>query len=344
MIDKLLKKHNEPILIAEISGNHCGSLSTAKKLIKTAKKNGADIVKFQTYTAETMTINSKRNEFKLKDGLWKGFTLWELYKEAHTPYSWHKELFSYSKKIGITCFSTPFDNSAVELLEKLNCPFYKVASFELTDIPLIKRIAQTKKPMIISTGMGTLKEIEMAYKIAKKNGCPKIILLYCVSKYPSEIYDFNLENINIMKKKFNCEIGLSDHSNNSIIAKIAVSLGVRIIEKHIANENQKKGVDIAFSLKGSEIRKFVNDIREVNKILGKNKFIRSKKELHNTKLRRSIYVTKEIKKDDKISKENIKVIRPNNGLDPSYYYKVINKKVKKKLIAGTPLSLSYIKK
>ena len=344
MIDKLLKKHNEPILIAEISGNHCGSLSTAKKLIKTAKKNGADIVKFQTYTAETMTINSKRNEFKLKDGLWKGFTLWELYKDAHTPYSWHKELFSYSKKIGITCFSTPFDNSAVELLEKLNCPFYKVASFELTDLPLIKRIAQTKKPMIISTGMGTLKEIEMAYKVAKKNGCPKIILLYCVSKYPSEIYDFNLENINIMKKKFNCEIGLSDHSNNSIISKIAVSLGVRIIEKHIANENQKKGVDIAFSLKGSKIRKFVNDIREVHKILGKKKFIRSKKELHNTKLRRSIYVTKEIKKDNKISKENIKIIRPNNGLDPSYYYKVINKKVKKKLIAGTPLSLSYIKK
>ena len=148
MIDKLLKKHNEPILIAEISGNHCGSLSIAKKLIKTAKKNGADIVKFQTYTAETMTINSKRNEFKLKDGLWKGFTLWELYKEAHTPYSWHKELFSYSKKIGITCFSTPFDNSAVELLEKLNCPFYKVASFELTDLPLIKRIAQTKKKRV----------------------------------------------------------------------------------------------------------------------------------------------------------------------------------------------------
>ena len=344
MIEKLLRKSNKPILIAEISGNHCGSLSTAKRLIHTAKKNGADIVKFQTYTPGTMTIKSKRSEFKLKDGLWQGQMLWDLYKKAHTPFEWHKELFSYSKKIGITCFSTPFDDSAVNLLEKLNCPFYKVASFELTDLPLIKRIAQTKKTMIISTGMGTLKEIETAYKVAKKNGCPKIILLYCVSRYPSDIYDFNLQNINIMKKKFNCEIGLSDHSNDSIIAKIAVSLGVRVIEKHIANENQKNGVDIAFSLKGKEIKKFVNDINEVKKNLGKKKFIRSKKELHNIKLRRSIYVIKKKKKNDKITKENIKVIRPNNGLAPSYYYKVINKKAKKKLIAGTPFNLSYIKK
>ena len=344
MIEKLLNKSNKPLLIAEISGNHCGSLSMAKKLINTAKKNGANIVKFQTYTPDTMTIRSKRSEFKLKDGLWKGQTLWDLYKKAHTPFEWHKELFSYSKKIGITCFSTPFDSSAVNLLEKLNCPFYKVASFELTDLPLIKKIAQTKKTMIISTGMGTLNEIETAYNVAKKNGCPKIILLYCVSKYPSDIYDFNLENINIMKKKFKCEIGLSDHSNNSIVSKIAVSLGVRVIEKHIANENQKSGVDIAFSLKGKEIKKFINEINEVHKILGKKKFIRSKKELHNTKLRRSIYVTKEIKKNEKITKNNIQVIRPNNGLDPSYYDKIINKKVRMKLITGTPLSLRHIKK
>ena len=344
MILKYLNKSKKPIFIAEISGNHCGSLSMAKKLIKTAKKNGANIVKFQTYTADTMTIKSNRSEFILKDGLWKGKTLWNLYNEAHTPFEWHEELFSYSKKIGITCFSTPFDFTAVDLLEKLKCPFYKVASFELTDLPLIKRIAETKKAMIISTGMATLQEIDSAVKVAKKNGCPEIILLYCVSQYPSDIYDFNLENINIMKKKFNCEIGLSDHSNNSIVAKIAVSLGVRLIEKHIALENQRKGVDLKFSLKGNQIKKFIDDVNQVCKILGEKKFIRSKKELLNIKLRRSIYVKQEIKKNDKITYKNIQIIRPANGLDPKYYYKIINKKVKKNLLPGTPLKLNYIEK
>ena len=196
----MFNKIKKPYFIAEISANHCGSISRAKNLIKLAAKSGADAVKFQTYTADTMTIKSSREEFKIKDGLWKGHTLWDLYNKAKTPYSWHKSLFNFAKKEKITCFSSPFDDSAVDLLESLSCPFYKVASFELTHIPLIKRIAKTNKPMIISTGMSNLKEIDIAYKTAKSNGCKEIVLLYCVSNYPSKISDFNLNNINILKK------------------------------------------------------------------------------------------------------------------------------------------------
>ncbi len=331
----------KPLLIAEISGNHCGKIQIAKKLIFTAKKFGADFVKLQTYTPATMTINSKRTEFKIKNGLWRGKTLWNLYKDAQTPFSWHKELFAYSKKIGITCFSTPFDETAVDLLEKLKCPFYKVSSYELTDIPLIKRIAKTKKPMIISTGMASLKEIEFTYKIAKKNGCPKIILLYCVSNYPSDIKDFNLNNINILKKKFKCEVGLSDHSNNFVISELATALGVKIIEKHIALDNQKKGTDVAFSLKGKQIREFKKRILLINNLLGKETFHRTIKELKNKAHRRSIYSISKISKGEKFSKKNIKVIRPSNGLEPKLFNKILGKKAKKNIKIHTPLIRGY---
>ena len=187
-----------PFLIAEISANHCGNFNLAKKLIKCAKQNNANAVKLQTYTADTMTIKSKKKYFKIKNGLWKGYNLWELYNEAHTPLKWHKGLFDYGKKLGITVFSTPFDETAVDFLEKLKCPIYKVASFEMTDIPLIKKIASTKKPMIISTGMANIKEIELTFKTAKKYGANDITLLYCVSNYPSKISDFNLNNIKIL--------------------------------------------------------------------------------------------------------------------------------------------------
>ena len=188
-----------PFFVAEISANHNGSILHAKKLIKIAKNCGVDAVKLQSYTPNTLTIKSNKPDFKIKDGLWKGKTLWDLYEKAHTPFEWHKELFDYAKKLKITCFSTPFDESAVDLLENLNCPFYKVASFEMNHIPLIKKIAQTKKPIIISTGMANLKEIDLAYKTAKKNGAKEIILLYCVSNYPSKISDFNFNIIRILK-------------------------------------------------------------------------------------------------------------------------------------------------
>jgi sialic acid synthase SpsE len=233
----LLKKI--PFFVAEISANHNGSIIHAKKLIKIAKKYGADAVKFQTYTPETLTINSNKSEFKIKQGLWKGKTLWDLYKKAQTPFEWHKELFDYAKKIKIICFSSPFDETAVDLLENLNCPFYKIASFEINHIPLIKKIAKTRKPIIISTGMSNLKEIDLAYRTAKKYGAKEIILLYCVSNYPSEISDFNFNNIRILKERYNCKVGFSDHSTDNKVVAAAIASGAEVIEKHIALEGQK---------------------------------------------------------------------------------------------------------
>ena len=201
--------------------------------------------------------------------------MWDLYNKAHTPISWHKDLFKYARSLGIKIFSTPFDESAVDFLEKLNCPFYKVASFEMTDLPLIKKIAKTKKPIIISTGMASLEEIKTTFNVAKKNGATDISLLYCVSNYPSKIEDFNLNNIKILKDKFKCKVGFSDHSNDNRVAMAAVSSGAEIVEKHIALDNQKKGLDIKFSLKGKQIKEFRNDIDLAYSLLGKNYFHRS---------------------------------------------------------------------
>ena len=234
------KKFIFPFFVAEISANHNGNFSNAKKLIKLAKQSGADAVKLQTFKPDTMTLNSNKKYFKIKEGLWKGNNLWKLYEKAQTPYKWHKSLFSYAKKIGIKCFSTPFDETAVDFLESLRCPIYKIASFEMQDFPLIKKVIKTKKPIIISTGMASLEEIETVYNFVKKNGAKKIALLYCVSNYPSKISDFNLNNIKILKRRFKCTIGLSDHSQDDLVAFSAVSAGAQIIEKHIALEGQKK--------------------------------------------------------------------------------------------------------
>ena len=317
---------NKVFFIAEISANHCGDFNLAKKLIRCAYVNGADAVKLQTYTADTMTIKSHKKYFKIKEGLWKGYSLWDLYNKAHTPLKWHKELFKYGKYLGIKVFSTPFDNTAVDFLEKLNCPIYKIASFEMTDLNLVKKVAQTKKPIIISTGMANLEEIETTVKVAKKNGAKDITLLYCVSNYPSSIDDFNLNNIQILKNKFRCKVGFSDHSTDNRVAFAAIASGAEVIEKHIALDNQKKGFDINFSLKGKEIKKLRNDIDIASKLLGENFFFRSKSENKSKIFRRSIFTTKNIKKGEKFSKDNVRVIRPGYGLAPKYYNKILNKK------------------
>tara|TARA_A100001011_G_scaffold114027_1_gene120666 strand:- start:2185 stop:3225 length:1041 start_codon:yes stop_codon:yes gene_type:complete len=332
-----------PFFVAEVSANHNGSFSNAKKLIQLAKKSGADAVKLQTFKPETMTINNNKNYFKIKDGLWKGKNLWKLYEKAQTPYNWHKHLFDYSKKIGITCFSTPFDESAVDFLETLNCPIYKIASFEMQDLPLIKKVAKTKKPIIISTGMASLKEIDMAYNFAIKNGARDIALLYCVSNYPSKISDFNLNNIEILKKKFNCVIGLSDHSQNDLVAFSAVSAGAQIIEKHIALGGQKKGLDIKFSLKGKEIKRFSKNIDLAKKLLGKNYFNRARSENKSKKFRRSIFVVKNINKGEKFSRNNIRKIRPGYGLSPIYFDKILKKKSPQNISEGEPLTKKIVK-
>jgi pseudaminic acid synthase len=332
------------IFVAEISANHCGSLSIAKKLIKCAKINGADVVKLQTYTANTMTINSNKKYFKIKSGLWKDYNLWDLYNKAHTPLEWHKELFRYAKFLGIKIFSTPFDETAVDFLEKLNCPIYKIASFEMTNLNLIKKVAKTKKPLVISTGMANLKEIQETVKTAKKYGAKNITLLYCVSNYPSSIEDFNLNNIKILKDKFNCKVGLSDHSKDNRVAMASIAMGAEMIEKHIALDNQKKGFDIEFSLKGKEIKKLREDIDLIDNLIGKNFFFRSKTENPSKVFRRSVFTTKKIKKNERFTKNNIKIIRPGFGIEPKYYNKILNKKSPYNIDAEEPLKNSILKK
>tara|TARA_B100000989_G_scaffold130260_1_gene96717 strand:+ start:1602 stop:2621 length:1020 start_codon:yes stop_codon:yes gene_type:complete len=334
----------KPFLVAEISANHCGSLNLAKKLIKSAKENGADAVKLQTYTPSTMTINSNNNKFIIKEGPWKGYRLWDLYKEAHTPLEWHEELFSFAKKNRITIFSTPFDETAVDFLEKMNCPIYKIASFELTDLPLIKKISSLKKPMIISTGMASLKEIETSFNIAVKyNKLKNITLLYCVSNYPSKPKDFNLYNINILKKKFNCKIGLSDHSKDNRIAAAAVIAGAEVFEKHIALGKQTKGHDINFSLKGRELKIYRNEIDLSYQLLGKNSFFRNKSENKSKIFRRSIYASEFIKKGEKFNLKNIIRRRPNIGLEPKYFDYLINKKSPKNYKPGDFITKKILK-
>lgn len=335
-------KNKKPFLIAEISANHCGSFKLAKKLIKCAKDNGANAVKLQTYSPSTMTINSNKKYFRIKSGLGKGVTIWDLYEKAQTPLKWHKSLFDYAKKIGIKIFSTPYDESAVDFLEKLNCPFYKVASFEMTDIPLIKKIASTKKPMIISTGMASLDEITLTFNVAKKFGAKDITLLYCVSNYPSKNTDFNLNNIKILKKKFKCKVGLSDHSVDNNVAITAVALGAEVIEKHIALKNQKKGLDLKFSLKGDEIKKFKASIDSVNELIGKKNFFRNPSENGSKIFRRSIFAVEDIAKGDKFTKNNIRRIRPAYGLEPKYFERLIGKKANKKISKGEPIDKSFL--
>ena len=330
-------KNKIPFFVAEISANHCGNINLAKKLIKCAKDNGADAAKLQTYTADTMTIQSNKKYFKIKNGLWKGYDLWNLYNEAHTPLEWNKKLFDYGKKLGITIFSTPYDETAVNLLEKLKCPMYKVASFEMTDLLLIKKISQTKKPIIISTGMASMEEIELAYRTAKNYGAKNITLLYCVSNYPSKNTDFNLNNIKILKNKFKCRVGLSDHSKDNRVAIAAIAVGAEMVEKHIALDKQKRGLDIEFSLKGKEIKKFREDINLAYNLLGKKYFFRNKSEKKSKIFRRSIFATENIKKGEKFNNQNIRRIRPGYGLEPKYYEKLIGRKSPITLDKGQPL-------
>ena len=335
---------NFPFFVAEISANHNGNFNSAKRLIKLAKTNGADAVKLQTYSPMTMTIRSSKKYFKINTGIWKGENLWNLYDKAQTPYQWHKKLFDYAKEIGILCFSTPFDETAVDFLETLKCPIYKISSFEMMDFPLIKKISKTKKPIIISTGMAKLSEIEQSYNFARKMGIKNLALLYCVSNYPAKISDFNLNNIRIFSDRFDCPIGLSDHSKDDLVAFSAVSAGAKIIEKHIALKNQTKGLDIKFSIKGNQIKKFSKSINMAKKLLGSKKFKRDKSENINRKLRRSIFIVKDIKRGENFTKNNIKKIRPGFGVEPIYYDKILKKKSPANLKKEIPFSKNLLKK
>jgi len=337
--------NQKPFIIAELSANHAQSITRAYKIIETAYKAGASAVKLQTYKPELITINAKHKSLQItgKNNLWKNQSLYELYSKGATPWEWHKKLFKKIKKFGMIGFSSPFDESAVDFLEKLHVPLYKIASFELTHIPLIKKIAKTKKPVIISVGMGKLHEIVQALKVLKANGTRKIVILKCSSKYPSENSILNLSTIKDLKKRFKCEVGFSDHSIGITGSIVAISQGATVIEKHLTLKKNDKGLDSAFSSDPDEFKRLVEECNNAWLSLGKIKYGPTPEEFDSIKNRRSIYVFKDIRKNERFSIENIKVVRPAHGIEPRFFEKILNKKAKFNLKRGIPLKKKYIK-
>ena len=329
----------KPYIIAELSGNHNGDINRAFKLMDAAKKAGADAVKLQTYTADTMTIDCDREDFMIKGGLWDGYKLYDLYKEAHTPWEWHPALFKKGRELGITVFSTPFDETAVDFLESLSCSMYKIASFELTHHPLIAYIARLKKPMIMSTGMASIDEIEEAVDVAFSNGCDNLTLLHCVSEYPAPIEHCNLMTMVDLKKRFpSCNVGLSDHTLGTIASTVSVALGATVIEKHFTLDRSEGGVDSAFSLEPLELEKLCRDTKDAALSIGEVNYTRSDSERKNMMFRRSIYAVKDIAIGEKITSEHIRVIRPGFGEKPKKLFNLINKKSKKNILKGEPIT------
>jgi len=343
--DNIIDKQKPCYIIAEMSANHGGNFDKAIRIIHAAKKAGADAVKLQTYTADTITLNSDKDDFRLpSDNPWESHqTLYSLYKKAFTPWEWHEALFDEGKKIGIDIFSSPFDISAVEFLEKLNCPAYKIASPEITDIPLIKRVAQTGKPVILSTGLSTRDDIELAIKTLKENNCLSYAFLKCTTAYPAPVEDMNLRTIPDIAEKYNCIAGLSDHSLGSCIPVASVALGAKIIEKHFVLNKADDSVDAFFSLSPEEFQTMVKNVRLVEEALGKVDYAISPNSKKNMLARRSLYISQDIKKGELISEQHIKSVRPSYGLHPKYYEAIIGSKALKDLDKGDRLELEFLK-
>jgi len=315
-----------PYVIAEISANHNGDIKNAYKIIDMAKASGADAVKMQTYTPDTLTINSDLPDFQLTSGLWAGRSLYDLYQEAYTPWDWHQPLFDYAAKQGITIFSSPFDNTAVDLLEDLNAPAYKIASFEAVDLPLIKYVASTGKSMIISTGMADVEEIGEAIQAAKDGGCKELAILHCVSGYPAPAEDYNLKTMVDMQQRFGLVTGLSDHTLDNTTAITSVALGASIIEKHVTLDRSAGGPDDSFSLEAAELTALCNGAKTAWQALGQIDYGRKSSEEGNVKFRRSLYFVKDIKAGEVITDEHIKSIRPGFGLAPKYIEIILGKR------------------
>jgi pseudaminic acid synthase len=330
---------SKPLVIAEISANHDGSIDKAKDLILAAKNSGADGVKLQTYTPDTMTIDCKSDDFSISGGLWDGYNLYELYKKAHTPFEWHEELFLFAKELDLLCFSSPFDETAVDLLESLQCPAYKIASFEVTDLPLIKYVAEQHKPMIISTGMANQQEIFECLETVSNAGLTDVILLHCVSGYPTPFDQYNINTIQLLAKQFDVSVGLSDHTLGTEVSVAAVSLGIKLIEKHFTLSRKDEGPDSAFSLEPKEFKKLSIEVHNAWKSLGVASFNTKNVEEQNTRFRRSIYVVHDIEKGEILTNENIKRIRPGFGLHPKYFSHAIGKIASKELKRGDRLQL-----
>jgi N-acetylneuraminate synthase len=329
---------HSPYVIAEMSANHNGDINNAYKIIDMAKASSADAVKLQTYTPDTITIDMKTPEFIIEGGLWDGQSLYELYKGAFMPWEWHKPLFDYAKKVGITIFSSPFDNTAVDLLEDLSTPAYKIASFEAVDLPLIKYVAQTGKPMIISTGMADAEEIQEAIEAAREGGCKELAILHCVSGYPAPAGDYNLRTLVDMQQKFGLITGLSDHTIDNTTAIASVALGASIIEKHVTLDRNGEGPDDSFSLEAEELKQLCVGVKIAWESLGKINYGRKSSEQSNVKFRRSLYFVKDIKEGEVITVEHVKSIRPGFGLEPKYYEEILGKVAKFDIASGTPVS------
>jgi pseudaminic acid synthase len=326
-------------IVGELSANHNHDFCLALKTIKAAKEAGADAVKLQTYTADTITIDCNNEYFQIKQGtLWDGMTLYELYKEAYTPWEWHKELFEYAHNIGIAIFSTPFDKTAIDFLETLDNPIYKIASFEITDIPLIEYAASKMKPMIISTGIATVDEINDAVDACRKSGNTDITLLKCTSSYPAPVEEANLLTIPDMRDRFGVKIGLSDHTMGTISAITAVALGAEMIEKHFILDRNLKGPDAPFSMEPVELAQMVDQIRTVEKALGTVSYELSDKMKANRKFSRSLFAVEDIKKDEPFTKANVRSIRPGDGIRPKYLNGILGKYAARDILKGTPLT------
>ncbi len=328
-------------IIAELSANHNHNLDLARKTIKAAKDAGADAVKLQTYTADTITIDCDKDCFVEKGGLWDGYTLYNLYKEAYTPWEWHKELYDYANSLGLLCFSTPFDFTAVDFLESIENPIYKIASFEITDTNLIRYAASKGKPMIISTGVATLEDIEMAIKICREVGNEDITLLKCTSAYPAPLEKANLLTITDMERRFNVKVGVSDHSMTNTLAIAAVALGATVVEKHLILDRNMGGPDSGFSMEPHEFADMVKAIREVEKVKGVVYYPTDINAISGRDCSRSLFICDDMKKGDVLTEKNLRSIRPGCGLHPKYLYDCIGKKVNRNLEKGTPFKLEF---
>ena len=332
-----------PYIIAELSANHNGKLETALKIIEEAKKAGADAVKLQTYTADTITLDCDSEEFQIHGGLWDGKNLYQLYKEAQMPWEWHSVLFEHARKLGITIFSSPFDNTAVDLLESLNAPAYKIASFEAVDLPLIKYVASTGKPMIISTGMADADEIQEAIQAARDGGCKELAILHCVSGYPAPAADYNLRTIPDMMSRFGLVTGLSDHTLDNTTAIASVVMGASVIEKHFTLDRSGGGPDDSFSLEPAELAALCRDSKTAWASLGQVDYGRKSSEQGNVKFRRSLYFVKDLDIGETITKDSIRSVRPGFGLPPKHLDELIGKKATRSIKANTPTLMTDMK-